>query len=98
MSRSRSPAATWLDMSWDAWRIGMDMSVVIPLRLARIAAGGASGQREAMLMVEEKMAASAAIGQALMTGSLGATAETITEGTLGYYGRRVKANRKRLSR
>lgn len=97
MSGSRPASAAWLDLSWEAWRIGVDMSVVIPLRLARIAAGGAHGQREAMLMVEEKIAANAALAQALMTGALGATAETIAKGTLGHYGRRVKANRTRLS-
>lgn len=98
MSRSRPTSVAWLDLSWEAWRIGMDMSVVVPLRLARIAAGGAHGQREAMLMIEEKIAANAALGQALMTGALGATAETIAKGALGHYGRRVKANRTRLSR
>lgn len=76
----------------------MDMSVVIPLRLARIAAGGPRGQQEAARMVQEKLTANAALGMGLLTGSLGTTAEAIAKGTLGHYGPRVSANRKRLSR
>ena len=47
----------WPGIGFDAWLLSLDAMTVIGLRTMRIAQGGASGDREAQRMVEEKMLA-----------------------------------------
>lgn len=77
--------------------MAVDIGFVVPLRLARIAGGGAAGVREARLMIDEKIAANTALAVTLVTGALGVTPEAVASGTLRHYGRHVRANRERLS-
>ena len=86
----------WLKLSLDAWALGLEASTVIGLRTMKIAAGGAAGEAEAKLMVDEKIKAGQALGVKAMTGGLGLTAEGAAAKTLSHYRRRVRANRRRL--
>lgn len=83
----KNPMALWFDMA----TMTMDASFVIPLRLAKIAAGGAAGTREANGMVTEKLLAANRAAITLMTGG---KPEAVMRDYLG----KVQANRKRLSR
>ena len=67
-------------------------------RGALIALGGAEGQRETERMAAEKAEAAWDLGMALATGGLGVRPETVARRTLEHYGKRVRANSRRLSR
>jgi len=88
----------WLSLSMDAMRLGMESQTVIGLRLVKAAWGGQAAQKEAGLMVSEK--AQAAIdAQMLVTRSvLSGQGHLAPARALALYRRRVKANRRRLSR
>ena len=64
---------------------------VIWLRSMKLAGGGTKAQREARLMMTEKMAAAGHEGLRLF---MGASADSVVKG----YRRRVKANARRLSK
>lgn len=84
--RKRTAIGLWLDMA----TLGIEASQVIPLRLARIAAGGAKGERESRRMVEEKVAAASRAGLTLATGGS-------PQAVIRQLRRKVRANRRRLS-
>ena len=79
-------------------RFGLDAQQVVNLRLTRLAGNDVSG-REATLMVTEKIAA---FGEAqtavLLAITAGASPEVAMRALFRPYQRRVRANRKRLSR
>lgn len=82
----QTPLGLWFDMATMAF----EASMVIPLRLAKIAAGGAAATREANGMVVEKVLAA---NHAAVTIATGGTPEAVVR----HYGNKVRANRKRLS-
>ena len=82
----------------DAWSLGIEASSVIGLRTLKIAAGGPAADAEARRMVQEKIAAALALQMKAMTGGLGATASGAAAKTLTHYRRKVRANRRRLSK
>lgn len=86
-ARQQTPMGMWFDMT----AMAIDASFVIPLRLAKIAAGGAAGTREANGMVTEKMMAANDAVISLMTGGS-------PDAVMRSYGSKVAANRKRLSK
>ncbi len=90
MARKRRHAGFGFGAASDLVAIGFDAAWVIPLRLARIAAGGEAGLRESRLMVDEKLAATAAAMATLARGGSPATVARQVRRT-------VRANRKRLS-
>ena len=92
-----SPYAAWATAGLDAWTLGMDASAVIGLRLAKIATGDAAAAQEARLMVAEKVEAALEMQASLMTGGFGTTPLSGTQGLLRHYGRKVRANKRRLS-
>ena len=92
-----NPYTAWASAGLDAWTLGVDASAVIGLRLAKIAVGDAEAGREARLMVAEKMEAAVEIQTGLMTGRFGQTPLSGTQGVLRHYGRKVRANKRRLS-
>jgi hypothetical protein len=95
MARSRIP---WLDVGMSAWSLGMEASAVIGLRSLKIAAGGAAGEAEARRMVSEKIDAGVALQMLAITGGLGFTPQGAAAKTLTHYRRKVRANRRRLSK
>ncbi|OYW43948.1 MAG: hypothetical protein B7Z33_14020 [Sphingomonadales bacterium 12-68-11] len=84
-------------LGWQAWLLGYEVAQVMWMRSWVIALGGAAGEREARRMVEEKFAANAAYGMLLATGAGGTSATGAARKAMGHYGRRVRANRRRLA-
>lgn len=88
----------WLGVAADWWQLGAEASLVVPLRLARMACGGARGKAEAQLMVSEKGEAYGALLRDLHSGALGRSVPEVASGVTRHYLKRVRANRKRLVR
>ncbi|MEO6716723.1 MAG: hypothetical protein ABIM50_05680 [Novosphingobium sp.] len=80
----------------DCWLLGGEASLVVPLRLARLARGGVAAKAEARLMVSEKIEAHGALLRDFSAGRLGKGASGITAGAVRHYLVLVRANRKRL--
>ncbi|ADG09551.1 hypothetical protein B7G68_05375 [Caulobacter segnis] len=95
MTRRKDP---WTSLAFDSWALGMEASAVIGLRMMKLAAGGAAAQAEAQLMVSEKVATSVTLPMLAATGQLGATGPAIASGSLAHLRRKVRANRRRLSK
>jgi hypothetical protein len=95
MTRSRNP---WFRLGLDAWTLGAEAATVMTLRSMKIAAGGAAAEAEAQRMVSEKIEAAQALGVMAVTGALGFTAPGVVGKSIKHYRRKVKANRRRLSR
>src|SRR5215831_20884908 len=88
---------------WHAYiraaQAGWDANVVVTMRLMRLAVGGALAQREAQRMVAEKIAASAEAQAAAITKMLmGGGTAAATKSASAVYQRKVRANRRRLTR
>ena len=81
----------WMTLSLDAARLAFEANDVIGLRLMRLAAGGASAQAEAQLMVSEK--AFAALEAAGVLAAGGSAADVIRG-----YRKKVRANARRMRR
>jgi len=77
--------------TFDALILAAEANRVIGLRIAKLMLGGRSAQREARLMVTEKMATAMEAGGRLMAGASG-------DDIVRLYRRRVASNAKRLSR
>jgi hypothetical protein len=95
MARARNP---WLRIGFDAWALGLEASSVIGLRTLKIAAGGAAGEAETRRMVSEKVDAAVDLQAKALTGGLGFTGAGVASKTLAHYRRKVRANRRRLSK
>ena len=88
---------------WHAYiraaQVGWDANVVVAMRLMRLAVGGALAQREAQRMIAEKVTAIAeaqatAVTKMIMGGGMAAA----TKSASAVYSRKVRANRRRLTR
>ena len=87
-----------MQLGMDAWRLWADASSVIMLRSARMMQGGAVAQREAKLMVDEKMEAGATLGVAMWPLlASGAAPQVLAKAAIGHYQQPVGANRRRLT-
>ncbi len=89
--------ADWLGIGFEAWLLGFEAAQVIWLRSCLLMLGGAKAEGEALLMVEEKLAANALFGWALATGGAGRSPAAVSRKALRHYGSRVRANRRRLA-
>ena len=89
---------SWLSLSFNAWQASLEAQQVIALRLGKLAGGGNSAVVETTRMTYEKLHAfwEAQTGAAIaaLTGNSG----LIPSRTLALYRRKMRANRKRLSR
>lgn len=90
--------ANWWGIGFDAWLLGLEAAQVIWLRGWLMMLGGARAEREARLMVAEKLAAHSAFAVALATGGAGHSPDTVGRKALRHYRGRVRANQRRLSR
>lgn len=88
----------WLSLTLDAWSLGIESATVIGLRTMKLAAGGAAAEAEAVLMVSEKIEAGLTLQHRAMTGGLGLTPPEAVAHTLTHFRRKVRANRRRLTR
>jgi hypothetical protein len=86
-------------LSFQAARVGWEMQSVMALRLLRLMGGGASAQSEARRMVSDKMAALAeAQTSATTVAAKGGNGPKVAKTVLNVYGKRVRANKRRLSK
>jgi hypothetical protein len=89
----------WLDVALKAMQLGVDAQSVMALRMIRLAAGGAQAQSEAQRMVLEKIAAVAEVQTAIASAILdGHEDHVVASKALGAFDKRVRANKRRLSR
>jgi hypothetical protein len=95
MARRRNP---WFGLGYDSWMLGAEAATVIALRSMKIAVGGPAAERETKLMVSEKIQAAQALQRMAMTGALGVTAPAVVSQSIKHYRRKVRANRRRLSK
>jgi hypothetical protein len=95
MARRVNP---WFRIGRNAWSLGLEASSVIGLRTMKIAAGGAAGDAEVRRMVAEKIEAGLALQAKAMSGSLGLSAPSVAAKTLSHYRKKVRANRRRLTK
>ena len=99
MSSAYRMWSNWFALSSQTALLTLEAQSVIALRLMRIAAGGALAQSEMTRMVTEKVHALGEAQTAAAVGSVtGRTSRHITKKVVGVYKKRVRANRRRLTR
>jgi hypothetical protein len=89
----------WLSIACDAARLGFEAQWVIAARMMRLAAGGALAETELHRMISEKTATFVE-AQMMAAGALarGRKSPAAAREALGVYRKRVRRNRRRLSR
>ncbi len=87
-----------MSLAIDSWSIGIEASAVVGLRVTKLLGGGTEATSEAQRMIGEKLDAAIGIQMLALTGGLGPTPESAAAKSLSHYGRKVRANRRRLSR
>lgn len=95
MARSNS-TPDWSRLMFDASKLWADAGMVVALRSWRMMVGGPAAGREIERMVREKTAAGFELAGALAGGGV-KTPEAAARKALTVYGKRVRANRKRLA-
>ncbi len=87
----------WIALGVDSWVLGVESAAVIALRSARLSAFDAAAEHEAQLMVTEKVRAAIDLGMDFMAGRLGSDPIGVSRAVVRHYGRRVRANHRRLA-
>ena len=82
----------------DTVALGAEAQIVVGLRLAKLAAGGPKASAECSRMFTEKMQAAIETQQHLVANVLAGKSGAAHRDTVRLYRRRVRANRKRLSK
>jgi hypothetical protein len=89
----------WLAWSVKAFQMGMEAQSVIALRMLRLGSGGARMEAEASRMITEKVAATAEAQAVAAVAILsGRSPHIVANKALGVIKKRVRANKRRLSR
>ncbi len=88
----------WLGLTWGAWALGIEASSVVGLRMLKLSTGGPVAAAEARRMVMEKLETAAELQALAATGALGSTPASAARKTMSHYRRKVRANRRRLSK
>jgi len=88
---------SWLRLSFDMWRAGLEAQQVIGLRLAMLAGGGVAASAEINRMVAEKMSAALETQHMAATAALTGNAAAIPSRAVALYRGKMRANRRRLS-
>ena len=89
----------WFSLSSQTAMLALEAQSVIALRLMRIAAGGALAKSEATRMVTEKVQALGEAQTVAAVGSMrGRNSRHIAKKVVGVYKKRVRGNRRRLTR
>jgi hypothetical protein len=89
---------TWFDLTADSWRLGMEAQAVVALRLTKLASGDAAAMAEAHRMVSEKVLAAAEAQTRTLGEVMTGRGHLAPKRNLALYRRKVRANRRRLSR
>jgi hypothetical protein len=88
----------WFALALQTARLGLDAQQVMALRLVRLSGGGAAGLAEAQRMINDKITALGEAQLAAATGALTGDGPKLAKKVLRVFARRVRANKKRLSR
>jgi hypothetical protein len=89
----------WLSFGFKVWQMGLEAQSVVALRMLRLAAGGARAEAEASRMVGEKILAAAEASASATAATMRGHRKHVAAGkALNVCRRRVRANRRRLSR
>jgi hypothetical protein len=88
----------WTKAGFALWALSGEMAVVMTLRGLMMAGGGPAAAAEMQRMMNEKVAAALALQALAWSGGLGATMPAVLDRSVRYYGRRVRANRRRLTK
>ena len=91
-------APSWFGLWTDCMHLGFETQTVVGLRLMKLALGGAAAQAETRLMVMEKSNAAADALKEIVLGLAAGRGDRAPAKLVGLYRRRVRANRKRLTR
>ncbi len=89
--------SSWTSMAYKSTMLAIEAQQVIAMRLTKMAMGGADVQKEAELMVSEKVETAAESSRMMMMAMLGGKSDLGAEKVMDLYRRKVTANRKRLS-
>ncbi|TCK31691.1 hypothetical protein EV667_1802 [Ancylobacter aquaticus] len=89
---------SWFETGLQLTRLGMDMQIVIAERMSRLARGDAAAGVEAIRMVTEKTLALGEVNARLMKAAAAGRLDAVGPEIVALYGRKVRANRKRLKR
>jgi hypothetical protein len=92
------PSTRWFQIGLSAWALGAEASAVVALRTLKLMQGGIAAEAESRRMIEEKLKAAFELQTKAITGGLQGAPHTIVDRTLKHYRRKVRANRRRLSR
>jgi len=95
---SKRAAQNFFRLSMDAAILSAEAQTVIGLRMMKIAAGGVGANAEMQRMVTEKIAAAGALQVEAATRMMTGQAPMSAGKTLAHYRRKVRANRRRLSK
>jgi plasmid stability protein len=103
LSSRKSKAPTmlnpWISLGMKVWQIGFEAQSVIALRMLRLAAGGARAEAEASRIVTEKILAAEEAQMTVAAAAMrGHKKHVIAGKALNACSKRVRANRRRLSR
>ena len=90
--------ANWYQIGLNAWDLGVEASAVVALRALKLMEGGIAAEAESRRMIEEKFRAAVELQTKLVAGALQTTPHAAVDRTLKHYRRKVRANRRRLSR
>ena len=89
----------WIAFSFQAAWLGWEAHNVMALRLLRLASGGEAGRSEARLLVAEKMSALSEAQMAAAKAAIkGANGPQVATKVMKVYKKRVRANKRRLSK
>ena len=89
----------WFAISYQATRLAWEAQNVMALRFMRLASGGAAGKSEAHRMVTEKVAALAEAQTVATSAAItGKSGPVISKKVLNVYKKRVRGNKRRLSK
>jgi hypothetical protein len=90
---------SWFELSFQVARLGWEAQRVMTLRLMRLAHGGVSGLSEAHLMIAEKVAAVAEAQTTATTVAInGGNGHQVAKKVVGVFKKRVRENKRRLSK
>jgi hypothetical protein len=89
----------WFSLIFQTMQMGFEAQSVIALRMMRFAAGGPAAQTEARRMITDKVAAGVEMQAVAASAIASGQKDTVIAGkVLGVVKRRVRANKRRLSR
>ena len=98
MTAMKKGKAAWRKTTGDIFSLSVNAPLVMMLRMAKIARGGAAAKREGTRMVDEKLKAASDATLGAARSALTGNANRVQARTLALYRKRVASNLRRLLR